>query len=150
MDPHIPHNVKQAYPTLPPHIQLGIAQQQHAQQGQQAQQVGQGLHVLRPPRPPRRKYIRRTVRTIMFGFLAFAFTAAAIKSYAHAHRTGYAPLAQASNATGHYPNPFPFLLAGIFFALLASLQVRKIFRVRKLRGQHQERAEEEAATHRAM
>jgi len=68
----------------------------------------------------------------VFGFLTFAFMAAAIASYAHPHRTGYAQLAQASPGTGHYPNPLSFLLAGVFFGLLAFFQVRKIFKVRKL------------------
>ena len=132
MEPHIPHQIKQAYPTQPTHIQLGIAQQQPRPQQPRPQQPPgpQGPHV------PRSKYIRKTVRAIVFGFLAFAFMAAAIASYVHAHRTGYAPLAQASTATGHYPNPLPFLLAGVFFGLLAFFQVRRIFKVRKLRGQY--------------
>lgn len=128
MGPPVPHHIKQAHPNLPPHIQLGIAQQQPRQQ-QPRQQQPQGPH---GPYAPRPRYIRRIMRAVVFGFLTFAFMAAAITSYAHGHRTGYAPLAQASFVTGHYPNPLPFLLAGVFFGLLAFFQVRRIFRVRKL------------------
>ena len=55
---------------------------------------------------------------MLFGFLTFAFMAAVISSYVHGHRTGYAPLDQASMANHHYPNPLPFLLVGVFFGLL--------------------------------
>ena len=132
MGSQVPHHIKQAYPNLPPHIQLGIAQQQPRQQQPRQPQLQspQGPHVPRP------KYIRRIVRAVVFGFLTFMFMAVAIASYVHAHRTGYAPLAQASSATGHYPNPLPFLLAGVFFGLLAFFQVRRIFKVRKLGRQH--------------
>jgi hypothetical protein len=126
MGSQVPHHIKQAHPNLPPHIQLGIAQQQPRQPQLQGPQ---GPHVPRP------RYVRRIVRAVVFGFLTFMFMAAAIASYVHAHRTGYAPLAQASPATGHYPNPLPFLLAGVFFGLLAFFQVRRIFKVRKLRRQ---------------
>jgi hypothetical protein len=124
--PNIPPHIKQAHPNLPPHMQAMIA----AQQGHQ-QQGPQGSYV---PRPPRSNYIRRTARTIVFGFLTLAFMTAAISSYFQGHRTGYAPLAQTSTATGHYPNPLLFLLAGIFFGLLTFLQARKMITVRKTRN----------------
>jgi quinol-cytochrome oxidoreductase complex cytochrome b subunit len=126
MAPNIPHQIKQAHPNLPPHMQAMIAAQQgHPQQGPRGPYV---------PRPPRSNYIRRTVRTIVFGFLTLAFMSAAVASYLHAHRTGYAPLAQTSTAAGHYPNPLLFLLIGVFFGLLAFLQARKIITVRKTRN----------------
>jgi len=126
MAPNIPHHIKQAHPNLPPHMQAMIAAQQgHPQQGSQRPYV---------PRPPRKNYIRRTMRTIAFGFLTLAFMRAAVASYLHAHRTGYAPLAQASTATGHYPNPLLFLLVGVFFGLFTFLQARKIITVRKARN----------------
>ena len=85
------------------------------------------------PYIPRRKYIRRIARIIAFGYLTFGFMSIAISSYVHGHRTGYTSLGQLSTAANPHPNPLPFLLAGVFFGLLALLQTRKTIRVYKLR-----------------
>ena len=82
---------------------------------------------------PQGKYIRRIARIIVFGCLTFGFMSVAISSYVNGHRTGYTPLGQLSTAANPHPNPLPFLIAGVFFGLLALLQTRKTIRVYKLR-----------------
>jgi hypothetical protein len=98
----------------------------------QQRRPGQDPQAAHVPRPPRRKYIRRAARAIVFSFLTFAFMTAAISSYIHGQSSGYAPLDQASTATGHYPSPLPFALVGVFFGLLAFFQIRRILKVREL------------------
>jgi hypothetical protein len=134
MSYNVPHHIKQQYPSLPSHVQAMI----YSQSPKAPPSVMQGPLQPYVPRPPRRKYIRRIARTIVFGFLMFAFTTAAISSYIHDHRTGYAHLGQASMAANHYTNPLPFLLAGVFFGLLAFLQARKTIKVHNLQRTHEE------------
>ena len=85
------------------------------------------------PYIPRGKYIRRIARIIAFGWLTFALISVAISSYVHGHHAGYTPLGQLSTAANPHPNPLPFLMAGVFFGLLALLQTRKTIKVYKLR-----------------
>ena len=88
---------------------------------------------MQQPYIPRGKYIRRIARTIAFGCLTFGLISVAISSYVHGHRTGYTPFGQLSTAANPHPNPLPFLVAGVFFGLLAFFQARKTIRVYKLR-----------------
>lgn len=82
---------------------------------------------------PRGKYLSRITRIIVFGFLAYACLSIAISSYVHGHRTGYTPFSQISTTADPHPNPMPFVIVGVFFALLTLLQTRKTIRVRKRR-----------------
>jgi hypothetical protein len=128
MSYNIPPHIKQQHPNLPPHMQAMI----YSQAPKGPPNVMRGPLQPYIPRPQRRRYIRRIARTIVFGFLMFVFITAAISSYIQGHRTGYAPLGQASMAPNHHPSPLPFLLAGVFFGLLAFLQARKTIKVHKL------------------
>jgi hypothetical protein len=81
------------------------------------------------------KYIRRTLRALIFGFIAFAFLYTAVVSYEHRHANGYTPLLQSSPATGHYSNPLPMVVVGLCFTLFTVLQVAKIIKVARSRRQ---------------
>lgn len=131
MAPNIPHQIKQAHPNLPPHMQAMIAAQQgHPQQGPQ----GPTPSAPYVPRPPKPKYIRRTLRALIFGFIAYAFLYTAVISYERGHIKGYTPLLQWS--PGHYSNPLPMVIIGLCFGLLTVLQAAKIIKVARLRRQY--------------
>jgi hypothetical protein len=88
------------------------------------------------PGPPKPRYIRRALRALIFGFIAYAFLYTAVISYEHGHIHGYTPLLQSSPGTGHYSNPLPMVIIGLCFALVTALQVTKIIKVARLRRRY--------------
>ena len=113
--------------------QLQRQRQQAGNEGPQAPLTPSAHYVPRPPKP---KYIRRTLRALIFGFTAYAFLYTAVISYERGHITGYTPLLQWSPGTGHYSNPLPIVIIGLCFALLTVLQVAKIIKIARLRRQY--------------
>ncbi len=114
----------------------GMYWQQQQRQRQQVGYEGPQAHLTPSadyvPRPPRPKYIRRTLRALMFGFIAYALLYTAVISYERGHTNGYTPLRQASPATGHYSNPLLMVIIGLCFALFTVLQVARIIKVARL------------------
>jgi hypothetical protein len=113
--------------------QLQRQRQQGGSEGPQAPLTPNTPYVPGPPKP---KYIRRALRALLFGVIAYAFLYTAIISYEHGHIKGYTPLQQWSPGTGHYSNPLPMVIIGLCFALFAVLQVAKIIKVARSRRQH--------------
>ena len=113
--------------------QLQRRRQQAGYEGPQAPLTQSAPYVPRPSKP---KYIRRTLRALIFGFAAYTFLYTAVISFERGHITGYTPLLQWSPGTGHYSNPLPMVIIGLCFALLTVLQVAKIIKVARLHRQY--------------
>jgi hypothetical protein len=110
--------------------QLQRQRQQAGYEGPQAPLTPSAPYVPRPPKP---KYIRRTLRALIFVFIAYAFLYTTVISYERGHIKGYTSLLQWSPGTGHYSSPLPMVIIGLCFALLTVLQVAKIIKVARLR-----------------